>query len=523
MPTNTVDPVTGIVIPTPGSEPGEQYAVDISNALLTLAHLTHTGEANQDGYQIPSAGLNIDGDVSFQDNNATNLRSARFVEQSSILNGVGDLDCVYDVNGDLWFNNGSGVPIQLTAGSVINAKGASAYSVTTTSINLTIPSSATYNLVDVLLSNAAITVTLPSASALGDGYFFVVKDTNGLASTYNITVRVPSGTMDGGTQAVLTTNYQAAMFVGDGSSNWAVFPFDKSSYQDGDVLQFAGTAANTTLLVMDGYSALELESNSALIAESGSSVTISSGATQYVAGLLEVQQVSDDPAGELRLTHNAALNVDSGANLNVNSGGNLNIVSGGTQTVENDGYFNIVSGAVYTTAQFANFPSTVSRSLVNAVNLGQPISGSWSFGNQNIISGATGSTWAIPLKRLHQGATLASLSVSFVVGQSHTGVPVTLPRLSLVRYTFGTETSGVTLNVTDPQIFPTPGSGSAYYDGGNIQFIEYVCGRNNVIDDSQYNYVLLITDESGTNSLDANNYFTVQLNFTGISSQQWSM
>ena len=522
MATNTIDPVTGIVIPTPGEEPGEQYAVDISNGMLTLAHLTHTGEANQDGYQIPAAGLNIDADVSCQNNNLTNLRSIRLTEQSSTLSGVGDLDCVYDVNGNLFFNNGSGTPVQITAGAVLNSGSASGYVVTTTSINLTIPSNAIYNFVGVHSGASAITITLPLAADVPDGYHYVIKDIDGYASTNNITIRTAGDSMDGSTKAVMTTNYQAAIFVGDGVSNWGVLPFDKTSYNDGDTLVFTGNVSNETEIVMDGYSAIILNSNSVLAAEAGSIITVANGGTMFMSGLLEVNK-NGATDGELRIVSNGLLNVDSNGVANINTGANLNIVSGGTETVESGATFIVNSGATYTTAQFANFPSGVSRTLINPCNLGQPLGGTWTYGLQAIYSGATGSSFAIPLMRVHQGATLASIVVTFQVGSSHSGVPVNRPNLSIVRYTFGSELSPVTLSSSDPQYFPNPGSGSAYYDSGNIQQITYTCNRNNVIDDSQYNYVLSITDESGTNSLSGNAYFTVQLNFTTISSQQWSM
>ncbi len=262
MPTYTVDPITGILIPTVGSDPGPDYASHVSNALTSLAHLTHTGQSNLDGYQIPAAGLNINGDVSVQNHNLTAFRSARFTSQASTLAGSGDIACIYVSSNNLFYNNGSGTPVQLTSGNSLNVITSNNYATTTTTTNLTINPAATTILVSCDSTSGAIIITLPLANAVPAGRFYMVKDRTGVAHTNNITIN-PAGsdTLDGAASYILSMNLGAVAFVSDGTSRWLVFNWDKTLYRTGESVTFesgtnlnlAGVTAIQGRLTMDGY------------------------------------------------------------------------------------------------------------------------------------------------------------------------------------------------------------------------------------------------------------------------------
>ncbi len=65
-----------------------------------------------------------------------------------------------------------------------------------------------------------ITISLPAAPSLGDTY--EVKDVNGSANTYNITIdSVDAKNIDGSSTYVFNTNYQAAKFVFTGTQ-WSI-------------------------------------------------------------------------------------------------------------------------------------------------------------------------------------------------------------------------------------------------------------------------------------------------------------
>ena len=235
----------GLTVPVSGSTPGPLYATEVSSDLDIIAGHRHTGESNNDGYQVPTAGLDINEDLSFQSNNAISLRSTRFQNQSLILNGSGDVGCVYEKLGDLWYNNSAGTPVQITSGaSIVGIVGG--YNTVQTSINLTIDAVDETILVSCDSSSNTITVTLPLANTVSEGRFYIVKDTAGSATDNNITI-TPNGsnTIDLSTNSqVIRNNFGALCFVSDGTSNWLLLPFAVTT------TPFVGSTATITVPVI---------------------------------------------------------------------------------------------------------------------------------------------------------------------------------------------------------------------------------------------------------------------------------
>ena len=215
-----------LLIPTPTVTPGPEYATQVSDDLEIIAAHRHTGAANGDGYQVPTAGIDINEDLSFQSNNLTSARSVRFADQSFTLAGIGDIGCVYEVNGDLWYNNGVGTPIQITSGSsVITAVGG--YTPIDVSNNLAINAASSYILLACDTTSNTITITLPLASAVSAGRFYLIKDASGTSNSDAITVN-PSGadTIDLSTNSVVIRDkFDLICVASDGVSNWYLFRF----------------------------------------------------------------------------------------------------------------------------------------------------------------------------------------------------------------------------------------------------------------------------------------------------------
>ena len=69
------------------------------------------------GQKVPTAGININADLSFANNDAVDLRSVQLFNQSVPLVLSSDRTCLSAVNGDLYYNNASGVSVQLTSGA----------------------------------------------------------------------------------------------------------------------------------------------------------------------------------------------------------------------------------------------------------------------------------------------------------------------------------------------------------------------------------------------------------------------
>ncbi len=216
----------GLTVPVAGSTPGPLYATEVSSDLDIIAGHRHTGESNNDGYQVPTAGINIDEDLSFQNNNGIAFRSTRFQNQSITLVGSGDVGCVYEKSGDLWYNNAVGTPIQITSGgSIVSSTGG--YTTVETSINLTIDAIDDTILVSCFTTPGVITITLPLADTVSQGRFYIIKDTDGYASINNISV-VPNGsnTIDLSTNnQIIKSDFGALCVVSDSVNNWLLLPY----------------------------------------------------------------------------------------------------------------------------------------------------------------------------------------------------------------------------------------------------------------------------------------------------------
>lgn len=128
-------PNMSLILPGVGTEPGPQYASEVNSSLSTVDQHDHT---SGNGVPVPSAGLNINTDLPMGQNNLTQIRSLRMFPQASPLSLGTDLGCLYESGVDLYYNDGNGNQIRLTAsGGIAGSSGSIA--------GLTSPASASYN------------------------------------------------------------------------------------------------------------------------------------------------------------------------------------------------------------------------------------------------------------------------------------------------------------------------------------------------------------------------------------------
>jgi hypothetical protein len=117
----TTTPNMGMILPVPGSEPGPAWAVELITALTSKvdAH-NHAGI----GLTLGTSAMNVNADFPFNAFNGTGLRSARLNSQASNLVLGTDLGCVYNVLGNLFWNNGAGTAVQITNAGAVNSASA---------------------------------------------------------------------------------------------------------------------------------------------------------------------------------------------------------------------------------------------------------------------------------------------------------------------------------------------------------------------------------------------------------------
>lgn len=197
------------------------WADEINGDLTILdAHSHQSGS----GVPITTEAISIDNPLSFQGYDAINLRSARFLVQSASLGGSNDKNCVYDVAGDLFFNNGSGTPVQITLGSNLFSSGTTGtFPVKSVTSNLSIPAGATYNTL-LIDTTSARSITFPAAASTTAGKTFFAYDVSGQANAHPISF-VPTGsdTINGANATLqVKQDYGAWVLTTDGSGGWWV-------------------------------------------------------------------------------------------------------------------------------------------------------------------------------------------------------------------------------------------------------------------------------------------------------------
>lgn len=110
-------PYMTLSLPTVGTTAGPAWATAI-NAALSLVD-SHDHSAGK-GVPVRTSGLYVDSGLSFNGFDVTALRSVRF-SSGTVLSLPTDLSCLFVSGGELYYNDGIGNHVQLTAGGALNA------------------------------------------------------------------------------------------------------------------------------------------------------------------------------------------------------------------------------------------------------------------------------------------------------------------------------------------------------------------------------------------------------------------
>lgn len=350
-------------------------------------------------------------------------------------------------------------------------------------------------------------------------------------------------------------------------------------WQSGSALNLIGASSMT----VNGTSQITFN-NSSVLELNDTSLMLTGGSTQMLIG----GTMNITSGGTFNLNSTGNMHIKNGATMTVDSGGTVAYASGAIGTVTgaatmtyssganlnmNTGTFLNLNGTVIGTGALIDLTSATTLILANGGgsfltigtgnlfnihgNFKTDVWGSWNTpqtrqscmtidysavgqGASNWLNVGSGAglqntngaspqiigqqTLQIPLQRLHNGSTLASVFIAFIVGTSHTGVPANLPTFSVYRSnTLSNPTSVQYLNTIAVQSPTNPGSGSAWYDSGNVQYYQYITNQHNVIDNTNYTYWMSVVDESGTNSLGGNFYCSVTAENQIVNDQSWNI
>ena len=293
---NTIaTPNMGLNLPIPGVDPGPDYALNINASFGTLDSHNHS---NGQGVQINPSGLNINSDLSFISNNAINLRTARFVSQSSTLSLATDLDCLYVVGVDLYYNDGSGNKVRITqSGGVAGSPGSIS--------NLSSPASASY----VSANSTFVWQSATSTSANLDAASVILRNLS--ASSYGLTLSPPT----------LTSNYTLTLPLVPSSQSFLAV--DTS----GNITNYApvanGITRNNLAAVGQQVSASSgnfFTSSTSLVSVTNLSVTITTSGRPVMIMLIPDNSISNSSIYSLSSSGSTIsfLNISGTSGLNSN-------------------------------------------------------------------------------------------------------------------------------------------------------------------------------------------------------------
>lgn len=118
----TISPNMSLIIPTPGQEPGPNYATDLASSLSIIDGHNHSPGS---GSIINTNGIVINADFALNNFNLTLVKTVNFSAQLSSLPGVSpNLGCIYVAGNELYYNDEVGNVVKITnVGSVNSGAG----------------------------------------------------------------------------------------------------------------------------------------------------------------------------------------------------------------------------------------------------------------------------------------------------------------------------------------------------------------------------------------------------------------
>jgi len=171
---STLTPNMNLVIPSVGTTSGPDYALQTNQSLTLVDQHDHTPGK---GVQITPAGINVNTDFLFNGYAATGLKSLTLVPQGSLT----DINALYDIAGDLFFNDGVGNVIRITqSGGIAGTPGSIS--------GLVAPASATY----VPISSTFVFQSNVNTAANIDAGSYLLRNLTP-NSTFAVTLSPPSG------------------------------------------------------------------------------------------------------------------------------------------------------------------------------------------------------------------------------------------------------------------------------------------------------------------------------------------
>ena len=294
--------ITSISKPAIGTETGPTWAENLNTSLDAIDGHDHS---TNKGIRITPAGVNINADLEFNQNSATELKNVIF---DSSVTAATTAYSVYQASGNLYWRNGSGTAVQITTGSSVNAGAGSISGMTSTDAGVTYADgSKTFNFFTDSgnedygkMAHADLLLFKYTNDNSADTDYITIAANSG-ASGASGTIYVPS---ENGTFLTTNTSYAtAAINIATSASNYAI---NLKPHGTGHVV--VGNGGATGKLTSNGAYDLILDTNSGT---NSSSIAITDAANGNISFIPNAGKITSSGAHDLVLDTNAGTNSGS--------------------------------------------------------------------------------------------------------------------------------------------------------------------------------------------------------------------
>ena len=248
--------ITSIAKPGIGTTTGPQWATDLNSSLDAVDDHDHS---TNKGIRITPAAVNINADLEYNQNSATELKNVIF--DSSVTAATTSYS-VYQASGNLYWRNGSGTAVQITTGSAVNAGAGSISGMSGTDAGVSYADgSKTFNFFTDSgnedygkMAHADLLLFKYTNDNVGDTDYVTIAANAGVSGSSG-TIYVPS---ENGTFLTTATSYAtSAINIATSASN---YPINLKPHGTGHVV--VGNAGATGKLTSNGAYDLVIDTNS---------------------------------------------------------------------------------------------------------------------------------------------------------------------------------------------------------------------------------------------------------------------
>jgi hypothetical protein len=306
--------ITSISKPAVGVDTGPTWADNLNTSLDAIDGHDHS---TNKGVRITPAGLNVNADLEFNQNSASELKNLIF--DSSVTAATTSYS-LYQASGNLYWRNGSGTAVQVTLGSAVNSGAGSISGMSGTDAGASYTdSSKTFNFFTDSgnsdygkMAHADLVLFKFSDDNSSDTDYITIA-ANSAASGSSGTIYVPS---ENGTFLTTATSYAGAISIATSSSNANIA---LNPHGTGEIV--IGNGSASAKVTSSGTQDLVLDTNAGT---NSSSIKIVDAANGDI-------ELTPNGSGNVKIDN---ISISDNAIISSNSNGNIALTPNGTGEVD---------------------------------------------------------------------------------------------------------------------------------------------------------------------------------------------